>query len=77
MEKDPVDLELVCRARVTMWLEANPLGPFNSAKTYESFQMGKVMVTYPNKLKIPLIKDVGIAAMKELLRNSKKVSEQV
>ena len=43
----------------------------------ESIQMTKIVVTYINDSEIPLIKDIGIAAMKDLLRNAKKVLEQV
>ena len=37
----------------------------------------KLVISHPNKKEIPLIKDVGIAAIKDLIRNAKKVSKDV
>ena len=39
--------------------------------------MTKMVITYVEDSKIPLIKDTGIVAIKNLLRNAKKVSEQI
>ena len=74
---DPTDLESVRCARVVMWLKSNPSNPASPIKISESMQMTKMVITYADDSKTPLIKDTAIVAVKNLLRNAKKVSGQI
>ena len=58
LETDLVELEAVCRARLAIWLETSPLETPNSDEMTEIFQMEsqKLVISHPNKKKIPLIK---------------------
>ena len=79
LDTDPVDLELVCHARQAIWLEASPLELFNAVKIPKPFQMApqRIVVTYPNESEIPMIEDVGVAAMKAFLEDAKKVTADI
>ena len=77
METDPTNWDSVCHARVVMSLKNNLSEPASPVEMSELMQMTKKVITYVDDSKIPLIKDTGIVAIKNLLRNTKKVSEQI